>query len=537
MLKFIPVVRKKLRKGTGVNVPHRDDDYHLPALLNFCNDQYLITEGTDPLLKCPKDLLIELTEQDLLEALYYYFTKSTRELKHFNRKESYEKMTTEKNGILYYSGRILPSQKFDNKSDLQLSDVCIDLSASSFCVPMVDKDSPLAYALINEVHWHDPDAQHSGNETVMRHLLKICYVIEGSKLVKLFRQNCPRCRFLHKKRIEVAMGPKCNENLTIAPAFYYTQVDLFGPFKSYNNSNKRATVKIWFAIFCCTVTGAVDLKIIEDYSTTSFVLAFLRFGCTFGYPKKLMPDPGSQLLKACTSLTLSSLDIQQKLSEYGVEFKQCPVNAHYMHGKVERKVRHVKEIMAKYLNNHRLSLIQWETLGFQVANSINNLPISAGKVTKGVEHLDLITPNRLLLGRNNNRSPVGTITLTEDVSKIITQNQDIFKAWFQAWLISCVPKLMHHPKWFNSDTDPKVGDVVLFLKSEKEFEQVYQYGIITGRKISRDGKIRELEIEYQNHSETTKRRVPRGTREVVVIHPFQELGLVRELNILATSLE
>ena len=132
-----------------------------------------------------------------------------------------------------------------NSSGLQLSDACIDLSVSTFCVPVVDKHSLLAYALINEVHWHDPDAQHSGNETVMRHLLKICYIIEGSSLVQLFRKNCPRCRFLHKKRIEVAMGPKCDENLSIAPAFYFCQVDLFGPFDSFNSSNKRATVKIW----------------------------------------------------------------------------------------------------------------------------------------------------------------------------------------------------------------------------------------------------------------------------------------------------
>ena len=81
------------------------------------------------------------------------------------------------------------------------------------------------------------------------------------------------------------------------------------------------------------------------------------------------------------------------------------------------------------------------------------------------------------------------------------------------------------------------SDVVLFLKSEKEFEQIYQYGLITDLKISRDGKIRQLEIEYQNHNEGVKRRTNRGSREVVVIHPFQELGLVRELNMLAASLE
>ena len=236
-------------------------------------------------------------------------------------------------------------------------------------------------------------------------------------------------------------------------------------------------------------------------------------------------------------MKLTFRDIQQKLSELGVDFQPCPVNAHYMHGKVERKIRHVKETFSKHLHNHRMSLIQWETLGFQVANSINNLPIAAGKVSKGVEQLDLITPNRLILGRNNNRSPVGTLSVTEDVGKIIAQNNDIFRTWFQAWLTSCVPTLMHHPKWFKSDSDPQVGDVVLFLKSEKEFEQIYQYGLIKDLKVSRDGKIRQLEIEYQNHNENVKRRTNRGSREIVVIHPFEELGLMRELNVLATSLE
>ena len=33
--------------------------------------------------------------------------------------------------------------------------------------------------------------------------------------------------------------------------------------------------------------------------------------------------------------------------------------------------------------------------------------------------------------------------------------------------------LMIHPKWFRSDIDPQVGDVVLFLKSDKELEKLY----------------------------------------------------------------
>ena len=37
---------------------------------------------------------------------------------------------------------------------------------------------------------------------------------------------------------------------------------------------------------------------------------------------------------------------------------------------------------------------------------------------------------------------------------------------------------MEQPKWYKSDRDVKVGDVVLFMKKEKEYAGYYQYGMI-----------------------------------------------------------
>ena len=292
-------------------------------------------------------------------------------------------------------------------------------------------------------------------------------------------------------------------------------------------------MKIWFSVFVCCTTGAVDLKVLEDYSTKSFVKAFVRFSCKVGFPRKLLPDAGSQLVKACESTTLVFSDIRSQLHEVCVSFEVAPVGAHYMHGKVERKIRHEKESFEKHLHGHKLTAIDWATLGYQIANAINNLPIGLGTVCRDLENIDLVTPNRLLLGRNNSRSPMGTLKLSYDVLKLIEQNDNIFRVWFQAWLVSCAPNLMHHPKWYHSDKDLKVGDVVLFLKSEKEFEKLYQYGMIHELKVGRDGKIRKVVVEYQNYEEKTKRRVPRGTREIVVINPVGELGLIRELNEIA----
>ena len=329
-------------------------------------------------------------------------------------------------------------------------------------------------SVVNETHWYNDDARHSGVETVLRYSQKIAYIIKGRGLVKKCRKDCVKCRIVAKKAIEVAMVPIHSNCINIAPAFFISQVDIFGPVNSYSNANKRATVKIWFVIFCCCVTGAIDLKTMEDYSTESFLLGFLRFACKVGYPKKLMPDEGSQLVKGCNVIKLEFYDIKHELNErYGVEFETCPVGAHYMNGKVERKIRHVQESFMKTIDRSRLSMIQWETLGHQVANSVNNLPIAMGNIVEDVENLDILNPNRLMLGRNNDRSPIGSLTVTNDPKRIIKANNDIFNIWFKCWLISYVPTLTYQPKWVNSDRDTKIGDVILFLKFDKEFEKQY----------------------------------------------------------------
>ena len=110
--------------------------------------------------------------------------------------------------------------------------------------------------------------------------------------------------------------------------------------------------------------------------------------------------------------------------------------------------------------------MQQKTFGDQIANSINNMPLALGNSRKStVEALDLLTPNRLKLGRNNERSPEGCVTV-DHPDRILEENQNIFNAWFEIWLTGHVPKLIDQPKWFKSDQNLKPGDIVLFLKQE-----------------------------------------------------------------------
>ena len=527
---FIKNVRKRCNKKTfeflekrisilGTNVPEKGNYSVFPVKSTSDNSNVAV---------------VHLTESELNASKAYFFLKASLEVKQFVDSVKYENNSVWKNGILYYTGRILPLQEIEGK--LSLSNASLDLSASTFCVPMIDFHSPIAYAIVSEIHWHDLDVRHGGVESVLRYSQNVAYIIGGRTLVKNIKKSCAKCRILHKKGVRIAMGPVGDNNLTIAPPFYFCQADICGPFNAFSPANKRATLKIWLVVFCCTVTGSVDSRVMENYTADAFVLAFNRFACRFGYPKTVMPDEGSQLVKGCQDMIISFSDITHKLSvEYGVDFKTCPVGAHYVHGKVERKIQEIKRSLMKSVNKHRLSILQWETLSQQICNSINNTPIGLGNKTEMLESLDILTPNRLILGRNNNRNPTAPLELTHDLRRIVESNNDIFKAWFNEWLISYVPTLIEQPKWFTTERNLSEGDVVLFLKSEQEFDRQYQYGIVSSTVVSRDGLVRVAEIKYQNCGENVKRTTKRGVRDLVVIHPIDEIGISKELHELANT--
>eukprot|EP00111_Clytia_hemisphaerica_P012237 TCONS_00035946-protein len=208
-------------------------------------------------------------------AQEYFFMKSTQEVKKFTPSKRLANILSEKNGILYYNERILPIEKITSTG--KLTNTMFDLSSSTFIVPVFDRYSPIAYSIVNFIHWYHPVAKHKGVETVYRYVLQIAYIIDGRDLIRTIKRNCQRCRYLAKKAINVEMGPVSQHSLNIAPPFYSTQVDLCGPFSAYSSFNKRKSIKIWLVVFCCTTTSATKIHVMDDCSTPSFILSVIRF--------------------------------------------------------------------------------------------------------------------------------------------------------------------------------------------------------------------------------------------------------------------
>ena len=267
----------------------------------------------------------------------------------------------------------------------------------------------------------------------------------------------------------------------------------------------------------------------EDYTTQTFILGFTRFSCEVGYPKILLCDAGSQLIKGCQDMRLKYLDIKHQLfKDHCVEFEVCPVGGHNEHGKVERKIREITSSI-DIIHKRRLSPPQWETLVASIANSINNMPLATNGIIADLKNLDILTPNRLKLGRNNERSPVEPVELLGNPNKIIEENRKIFEAWFENWLLTHVPKLMKQEKWFTTSDEIKVGDIVLFLKHDSKICSTYQYGLVLAVEFSSDGLVRRASVRYKNSNEDTFRETRRSTRSLVIIKHVEEVDLFYEL--------
>ena len=145
--------------------------------------------------------MIKVSEEEFQGALNYFYRKASVEVKQFNSNECYGNISSEKNDILYYTGRILPCQQIN--AITTMSNTMRYLTRTSFCVPLVDKYSPLAFSIVNE--WYHSVAKHSGVETVLRYSMQHAYIFEGRDIVKKIKKSCERCKILMNMTFNVSM--------------------------------------------------------------------------------------------------------------------------------------------------------------------------------------------------------------------------------------------------------------------------------------------------------------------------------------------
>ena len=159
----------KLCKNRSLKYCRATAQFVVPNLFLGKGDRFLVTTGSKfskDKLSCVPGLVVCLLDYMVCNALFYYLELASNEVKHFLRQVVYSKISVEKDGILYNSGRILPIQGIGGCPGLR--EAVLDFCGATFCVPLSDSHSPIAQSIVEEVHWYHPEVNHNGVESELR---------------------------------------------------------------------------------------------------------------------------------------------------------------------------------------------------------------------------------------------------------------------------------------------------------------------------------------------------------------------------------
>jgi transposase InsO family protein len=189
------------------------------------------------------------------------------------------------------------------------------------------------------------------------------------------------------------------------PAFTHTGVDYFGPIEV---TIFRRVVKRWGVIFTCLNCRCVHLEMAYSLDTSSFICCLDRFMNRRGVPATLHSDNGTNFVGAQRQLAecldkLNQSAIISHLNRKMTKWYFNPPAAPHFGGVWERMVRAAKEALVAVLGKQRLT----DELLITTLTHIENV-LNSRKLTPPSENPadpEALTPNHLLLGRANPKSP------------------------------------------------------------------------------------------------------------------------------------
>ena len=505
-------------------------------ILRYFTIKQLVFESSE-------QLVCSLTDQCLHLALLYLFRKGAAEVRKFVSKKLTDKIAYEFDGLLLSKGRLLDGMSFLETGEFE--NFSIGSLGVKINIPVLARYSPLSYSIAQHVHWEV--GRHRGIETTNRLSLQHVSIIQGMTLYRELAEECIKCHMKRKKYMEVPMGPVASEQLVIAPPFFITMMDLFGPLRSFVPGFERVTrarreleSKVHILVGVCVTTRIVNLQALEGKDSAAIIDGFTRLSSEVGIPTKVLVDQDSGAMAAFKSAELNFIDLQHQLhTQFGINFTTCPVGGHHQHGLVEATIKSIQDTFEQCgLNTRRIHALGWQTFCKLAENAFNNLPLgfSYGRQQDNTELLKILTPNMLRVGRINSRALQGPVRLPVDEKELLKVVESTYQGWYNIFKETVVPRLINQPKWFKKEEDLKEQDLVYFQKHESDLSSDWTIGQVDQIVVGRDGLIRRAWIKYFNYGEKNPRLTDRSVRRLVKLWSLDESCLADDMAEVETRL-
>ena len=264
------------------------------------------------------------------------------------------------------------------------------------------------------------------------------------------------------------------ERLQTAAPFEFAALDLFGPVNVKEGAQGRGRFKCWVTLFVCLASRAVAMFSCPGYDTHTFMLTYTKFTSTYGTPKKCYSDHGPQITAGVTG---PDWEVSRRGTKAGTEWVFTAKGCSWRNGSAERGIRMARHtLMQILLKGEVLDTHKLEALLARASFLINNRPLNVRRT--GSEEYYSITANDFLLGRAA-RSPADLerLELGEEetaVEGMVSQQEELARAWWTSWVSKCFPDLMPRTKWKTKYRNLKEGDICHIKYAYKHAAPAYR---------------------------------------------------------------
>ena len=188
-----------------------------------------------------------------------------------------EVKTTVKQLSLYLENDTIRSKGRINNSELPLDAI------TPYFLP---NKSYLVDLLIMHIHTlHN----HIGLSQTLSLYRQRCWTPKIRSRIKCLLLRCVTCRRVKGRTLSQPLPPPLPaERVQWVPPFSHVGVDHTGSYVIRDPQGRKS--KVYICLFVCTTTRAVHLEVVEDLTTSKFILCLRRLAATKGMPKLILSD-------------------------------------------------------------------------------------------------------------------------------------------------------------------------------------------------------------------------------------------------------
>ena len=262
------------------------------------------------------------------------------------------------NNVIWAKGRII-------NSELPLD------ATTPFFLP---NKSHLVDLLINHIH---TSHHHIGLSQTLSLYRQRCWTPKICSCIKSLLLRCVICQRVNNRTIPRPLPPPLPaERVRWVPPFTNVGVDHTGSFNTRDQQGRKT--KAYICIFVCATTRAVLLEVVDNLTTTSFIMCLRRLTASKGVPSITMSDNHRTFIAGEIFLLEMQQDpaVQDHLFATNIRWKHQTPRSPWMGGHFERLVCTIKASLATAISRKLLTLEEFSTIVKEAENIVNSRPLT-----------------------------------------------------------------------------------------------------------------------------------------------------------------